>query len=123
MRDAVCRLPLIWMISPSVTPSSAIAERGMRAMPPPLSSAREFATCSFTCFSFTAASATARLPQKAHTAKHRLSSPIRDPGPPSSYDETTEHKSNHQSPTRRSYAASCLKKKKKKTDHPNNKSH
>ena len=35
-------------------------------------SAREFATCSFTCFSFTAASAKARLPQKAQYAEDRV---------------------------------------------------
>src|SRR3546814_20113798 len=43
----------------------------MRAMPPPLSSALAFATCSLTCFSFTGASAKACLPQNSQNAEDR----------------------------------------------------
>src|SRR3546814_17770257 len=62
MRDAVFRLPLIWTTSPSVKPSSAMAERGMRAMPPPRTSALALATCSLTCFALSGASAKACPP-------------------------------------------------------------
>src|SRR3546814_4397059 len=134
-RDAVSRLPLIWITSPSVTPSSAMAERGMRAIPPPLSSALAFATCSLTCFSLTGASAKACLPQNSQNAEDRMVVP--DFRPPSAqarfipqrtkasgaacggmsssaphHDRSEEHTSELQSLMRISYAVFCLKKKK-----------
>src|SRR3546814_1759831 len=56
-----------------------MAERGMRAMPPPLSSALALATCSLTCFSLTGASAKACLPQIVRMSKIGGSFPIFDP--------------------------------------------